>query len=233
MIAGGEVWVEGDFGPAFARDGVALAAGAVTEALAGIKGALEGLPMERAGVRVFGIAALRPWLAVDGAVGRVAAGVLGAGCRAVRAVLFDKTAEMNWRLGWHQDRTICLERRLDVPGFGPWSVKSGLLHVAPPFDVLAGMVTVRVHLDDVPKENGPLAVAPGSHRLGRVAEGSIGVAVRKCGVRVCLARAGDVWVYSTPILHMSEAAVMPRRRRVLQVDFSAQELPGGLRWSGV
>ena len=66
------------------------------------------------------------------------------------AVLFDKTEETNGGLGRHQDRTICVQRRLDAEGFGPWLEKSGLSHVAPPFAVLAGIVTVRVHLDDVP-----------------------------------------------------------------------------------
>jgi hypothetical protein len=45
---------------------------------------------------------------------------------------------------------------IDVDGFGPWSVKSGMDHVKPPFDLLASMVTVRVHLDAVPLTNVPL-----------------------------------------------------------------------------
>jgi hypothetical protein len=35
------------------------------------------------------------------------------------------------------------------------------LYVAPPFEVLARMVTLRLHLDDVPATNAPLLVAPG------------------------------------------------------------------------
>jgi hypothetical protein len=49
----------------------------------------------------------------------------------------------------------------------------------------------------------------------------------------CLAEAGDVWLYATPILHASEAAVEARHRRVLQVDFAVGELPGGLKWLGI
>ena len=37
-------------------------------------------------------------------------------------------------------------RRVEVEGFGPWTVKSGLLHVAPPFDLLAGIGNVSVVL---------------------------------------------------------------------------------------
>jgi hypothetical protein len=38
---------------------------------------------------------------------------------------------------------------------------------------------------------------------------------------------------STPILHCSEAAGEPAHRRVLQVDFAAADLPGGLAWLGI
>ena len=139
----------------------------------------------------------------------------------------------NWGLPWHQDRTIVVTRRVEVAGFGPWTVKSGLLHVAPPFDLLAGMVTLRVHLDPVPETNAPLLIAPGSHRLGQLPEGEVKSVVRRCGSVTCLADAGDVWLYSTPILHCSEAARDPAHRRVLQVDFAAGDLPGGLTWLGV
>ncbi|GGI93982.1 hypothetical protein GCM10007973_32730 [Polymorphobacter multimanifer] len=95
------------------------------------------------------------------------------------------------------------------------------------------MVTLRVHLDDVPATNSPLLIAPGSHKHGRVPVGAIDAVVRQCGTYTCLADAGDVWAYATPILHASEAAAMPARRRVLQVDFAAEDLPGGLEWLGV
>ena len=120
----------------------------------------------------------RRLLASSGPVGVVAASVLGEACRPVRAVLFDKTTATNWSVAWHQDRTIAVMERVDVEGFGPWTVKSGLLHVAPPFDLLAGMLTLRVHLDPVPETNAPLLVARGSHRLGRIAQQRY---TRSCG----------------------------------------------------
>lgn len=195
--------------------------------------ALVDLPPDQAGIRLHGIAALRPLLAPSGPVGRIAASVLGEHCRPVRAILFDKTAATNWALPWHQDRTIAVTRRVDVPGFGPWTTKRGLLHVAPPADLLAGMVTLRVHFDPVPPTNAPLLVAPGSHRIGLIPESELKRVVEKCGTAVCLAEAGDVWLYSTLILHCSEAASDPAHRRVLQVDFAVGDLPGGLDWLGV
>jgi len=95
------------------------------------------------------------------------------------------------------------------------------------------MVTLRVHMDDVPATNAPLLIAPGSHAEGRVSVGAIQEVVRRRGTRVCIAEAGDVWLYATPILHASEAAAVPGSRRVLQVDFAAENLPDGLEWLGV
>jgi ectoine hydroxylase-related dioxygenase (phytanoyl-CoA dioxygenase family) len=95
------------------------------------------------------------------------------------------------------------------------------------------MATLRVHLDDVGADNAPLLVAPGSHRLGIVTADRIAASVETCGVSDCLAEAGDVWLYATPILHASEAARRPTHRRVLHVDFAAFDLPGGLEWLGV
>ncbi len=95
------------------------------------------------------------------------------------------------------------------------------------------MVTLRVHLDRVDTDNAPLLVALGSHRLGIVAAGSAEEAASRCVLHTCVAEPGDVWLYATPILHASNATAKPERRRVLQVDYSASELPGPLEWSGV
>lgn len=185
-----------------------------------------------AGTRLHGDARLAQLLESTGPIGRLVAARLGAATRPVRAILFDKSPQTNWGLGWHQDRTIAVRERRDVPGFGPWSVKRGMFHVAPPVVLLERMLTIRVHLDDVPTDNAPLLVAPGSHRLGRVAEADIEACVERCGVEACLADAGDVWLYSTPILHASKVSRRSGRRRVLQVDYAAEELPGGLEWLG-
>lgn len=194
---------------------------------------LARLPKDRAGVRLGAMPDLNPHLASTSPVGALASRLLERDGQAVRAILFDKSEGNNWSLAWHQDRTICARDRRDVAGFGPWSIKGGLHHVAPPFDVLARMVTLRIHLDDVPVTNAPLLVAVGSHRRGRIPVEQISQVVAQCPIACCLARAGDVWAYSTPILHASQAADPPAQHRVLQVDFSGESLPGGLRWLGV
>src|SRR5207344_3420774 len=98
----------------------------------------------------------------------LARAAIGLPTRAVRGILFDKTPAANWKVAWHQDRTIAVRKRLDTPGFGPWSEKLGVAHVEPPVEILERMVTLRVHLDDCPAANGPLRLLPGSHLRGRL-----------------------------------------------------------------
>jgi hypothetical protein len=218
----------------FEPDGAQHFSGAMTQAdLDLLEKAFATLPDEQVGLRLHGIEALYAILAPAGSIGRIAASVLGGACQPVRAVLFDKTETTNWSLPWHQDCTIVVTARHEIEGFGPWTVKDSLVHVAPPIEILAGMVTLRAHLDAVPINNAPLLVAPGSNHFGRIAEPDIPNVVARCGVATCLAERGDVWLYATPILHASQVATEPRRRRVLQVDFAVGSLPGGLEWLGV
>lgn len=128
---------------ALGRDGAEHFPGAAAACLRQLHTIAAELSQDSAGVRVTGVAALRPLLASGGLIGRLAAAALGTDCQAVRAILFDKTAAANWSLAWHQDRTICVKRRSEVDGYGPWTIKAGLHHVAPPYELLSRMVTLR------------------------------------------------------------------------------------------
>jgi hypothetical protein len=185
---------------------------------------------DRPGARLGAIVGLAALLAP---ADHLARSLVGPAARAVGAKLFDKSPARNWALGWHQDRTIAVRRRFDVPGFGQWTLKSGIPHCVPPFGFLERSLTLRIHLDPVGPGNAPLLVAPGSHRLGPVPEPDIAGAVLRFGAHACLAEAGDVWAYGAPILHASDRSARPARRRVLQLLYSADDLPGGLEWLGV
>ena len=186
-----------------------------------------------AGVRITHDEILSRILAPDSTMDRIAKSRLGDDAQPVRAILFDKRPGANWALGWHQDRTIAVRSRIEVPGFGPWSRKSGIDHAEPPFEYIEQMITLRAHLDACGSDNAPLLIAPGSHRLGRIPVQDVeGVVFRREAV-ACLANAGDIWVYASAILHASNAAESPTHRRVLHVDYSAGRLPGGLEWFGV
>ena len=187
----------------------------------------------RSGVRVSASVALSPLLATKDPIGGVAAKALGSAARPVRTLLFDKTTKNNWTVAWHQDRTIAVRERRDVPGFGPWSMKAGVVHVEPPYALFQNMVTLRVHLDVCDAENAPLMIAPGSHKLGRIPATEAATVAQKLGTHVCIADAGDIWLYAAGIIHASERAHRPRRRRVLQIDYANVDLPGGLAWQGI
>lgn len=185
------------------------------------------------GTRLVNDSSLTALLRSDGTLQAVARSKLGDGARPVRAILFDKRPESNWALGWHQDRTIAVRARIETTGFGPWSAKAGIVHVEPPFALLENMVTLRAHLDDCGEDNAPLLIVPGSHRLGRIPAAEVSALAERLGSHACLARASDVWLNATTIVHASKASQAPSRRRVLHVDYSAEELPGGLDWLGV
>ncbi len=218
--------------PDFEVDGAALHRGAALSILPALERLSDSLPQGCAGLRLRDAPGLADLLAPGSSLQRAAARYRGESIRPVRAILFDKSATANWALGWHQDRTIAVAARVDTPGYGPWSVKHGIQHVEPPFDIIDAMVTLRVHLDVVSHDNAPLRIVRGSHRLGRVAEGDLKKVVAHGMIGECLASAGDVWAYSTPIIHASRTA-KGHRRRVLEIDWSNQFLPGVLEWHGI
>lgn len=201
--------------------------------LAHLDQALSCAGVGRPGVRLTGIPALSEFLSPAGSVVRLVRTYLSPVARPVRALLLNKTHDQNWSLGWHQDRTMAVRKRIETPGFSNWTVKSGIQHVEPPLEILERMLTLRIHLDPVGPANAPLLIAPGSHRLGRIAESEIAATVERLGTHACLAGCGDIWLYATLILHASEAAAEPATRRVLQVDYSGELLPPPLEWLGV
>jgi hypothetical protein len=218
----------------FARDGAVHFPGVLSaDDLAALRDLADQVVGARPGARLRDAPVLDDILATTGPVGALAARLTSQTARPVRAVMFDKTPDANWAVAWHQDRTLPVAERVEVEGFGPWSTKDGLLHVAPPFEILARMITLRIHLDPVALGNAPLRVALGSHSLGRVSAEEAAERAAAHPVIDCLAAPGDVWAYATPILHASDRAEPPRRRRVLQVDYADFELPGGLAWIGV
>jgi ectoine hydroxylase-related dioxygenase (phytanoyl-CoA dioxygenase family) len=155
---------------------------------------------------------------------------LGTSARVVRSLLFDKNPAANWKVPWHQDLTIAVRERREVEGFGPWSVKAGVVHVQPPVRVLAGMLTVRLHLDDCGPENGPLRVLPGSHKLGVLDAAAIADARSRITEATCTVGAGGVVLMRPLLLHASAPATVAGHRRVIHLEFAAADLPGGLEW---
>jgi hypothetical protein len=161
----------------------------------------------------------------------IASAVIGGSARPVRAVFFDKTIDSNWYVTWHQDLTIAVKERVELPGFGPWSVKDAIPHVQPPVEILSEMISLRLHLDLCSELNGAIKFIPGSHNLGVLDTEQIAEIRTEKAAVCCPAERGDVIVMRPLILHSSSRATEPVHRRVLHVEYAGNPLPSGLEWS--
>jgi hypothetical protein len=166
----------------------------------------------------------------QGSLGRYLWSLVGRDLVAVKATMFDKTAGSNWRVQWHQDRAIPIKERMDVPGYGPWSTKSGSLHVEPPSRVLEQMIAVRVHLDACGAENGPLRVVPGSHRLGKISDSRIAQIAAATPPAELLAEQGAILLMRPLLLHASSPSLDAAHRRVLHIELAPRESISPLQW---
>lgn len=151
--------------------------------------------------------------------------VLGRNAGIVRVLYFDKPPGRSWSLPWHQDRTIAVKRN-DLPStkFGKPTFKAGVPHVEAPVSLLENMLTLRIHLDPMTADNGPLSVIPGSHRADRSAE--------RPPVELHVA-AGDV-LAMRPLLSHSSSVSRPGtclHRRIIHVECGpGAELPDDYHW---
>jgi ectoine hydroxylase-related dioxygenase (phytanoyl-CoA dioxygenase family) len=155
--------------------------------------------------------------------------VLGPRCFAVRGIFFNKTRSSNWKVVWHQDLTIAVRERRDVDGFGPWTMKAGIVHVQPPAEVMAGILAIRLHLDESGLDNGPLRVVPVSHRQGRLSAEQVAGWPKEDSV-TCTVPRGGALIMRPLLLHASSACATPKSRRVIHLEFASAELPHGLIW---
>lgn len=160
----------------------------------------------------------------------LAQAILGPEARAVRVILFDKSAEANWGVPWHQDLNIAVRGGSTPPGYGARTVKQGVPHIVPPQAVLESMITLRLHLDPCGVEDGPLEVAPGSHQLGVLSPSPDDLARWESAAVVCLADPGDVLLMRPLLFHRSLKAKDPNGRLVLHVEYAAASLAGDLQW---
>ena len=168
-------------------------------------------------------------LARSEAIRNLARPALGDNCFAVRGILFNKTEEANWKVTWHQDCVIAVAARIEIPGWGPWSIKAGVHHVRPASDLMSRMLAVRIHLDDCNADNGPLRVVAGSHKHGFLSDRQIQDWLKN-GAVTCVASRGDAILMRPLLLHSSSPATVPGSRRVIHLEFAADELPNGVEW---
>jgi ectoine hydroxylase-related dioxygenase (phytanoyl-CoA dioxygenase family) len=146
----------------------------------------------------------------------------------VKSIYFDKPEHSNWFVAWHQDLTISVDKKLELPGFGHWTIKQDQYAVQPPLSILENIFTIRIHLDDTNEENGALRVIPGSH-LKRVHTLSSKESANE--EETCRVKSGGIMIMRPLLQHASNRTTSKNRRRVIHVEFSNVNLPGGLLWA--
>ena len=154
--------------------------------------------------------------------------ILGDQFGLVRVLFFDTPPDRSCALPWHKDTAIAVKDNSTASAFfSRPTVKAGVPHVVACDKVLRQMLTLRVHLDDVTDENGPLRVIPGSHVSGT----SEGVGADQAAT--IYATAGDVLAMRPLISHCSGASLpgSTLHRRILHLEFSADaSLADGFQW---
>jgi ectoine hydroxylase-related dioxygenase (phytanoyl-CoA dioxygenase family) len=160
----------------------------------------------------------------------MAQAVLGKSAFPFRATLFDKTPDANSLLSWHQDTALPFQEKVESPGWGPWSVKDGVIYAQAPAGALEQVLALRLHLDDCTEENGPLRVLPGTHGLGLLSDADIERhATYKQPVDCLLARGGVVALRPLAV-HASSKSRSQVSRRVLHIEYATRrDFPGGLQ----
>jgi len=151
----------------------------------------------------------------------IARGVLGIGAFPFHATLFDKSPGANWLVAWHQDTALPLRARRDIPDWGPWSVKEGVIYAHAPARVLCQVLALRVHLDDSTEQNGPLRVLPKTHTLGALSDEAIQQLAAEVPTVNCTELQGGVLAMRPLLIHASSKSQMANPRCVLHIEYAA------------
>ena len=147
----------------------------------------------------------------------------------VKSIYFDKPEKSNWYVAYHQDLMISVDRKVDLPNFGPWTIKQNQFAVQPPLHILENVYTIRIHLDDTDENNGALKVVPKSHAKGIYRPETIDWNVET--EEICKVEKGGIMIMKPLLLHGSNRTTNGKKRRVIHIEFSDMELPEELNWS--
>jgi ectoine hydroxylase-related dioxygenase (phytanoyl-CoA dioxygenase family) len=147
----------------------------------------------------------------------------------VKSIYFDKPAQSNWFVAYHQDLTISVDQKIELTNFGPWTVKQNQFGVQPPLEVLKSIITIRIHLDNTDENNGALKVIPGSHLKSIYRPETIDW---NSETEVsCSVPEGGIMIMKPLLLHSSNRTTNNQKRRVIHLEFSNLELPNELKWA--
>ena len=147
--------------------------------------------------------------------------VLGPHAFPFRATLLDKSPDSNWLVVWHQDTALPLQTRLNLPGWGPWSVKEGIDYAHAPADALHQVLALRVSLDDSTLDNGPLRVLPKTHTIGVLSDDRIHELSQTIAPVECACPKGGIVAMKPLTVHASSKSASEGPRRVLHIEYAA------------
>ncbi|MDA8745953.1 phytanoyl-CoA dioxygenase family protein [Rubripirellula amarantea] len=154
--------------------------------------------------------------------------VLGDRFGLVRVLFFDKPPDRTWALPWHKDTAVAVrDNSLESASFSRPTTKASVPHVVASDNLLTRMLTLRVHLDEVTDENGPLRVIPRSHASSTCDGDGVEAA------ETIHSAPGDVLAMRPLLTHSSGSSQKgtTRHRRILHLEFAAdRELPDGFAW---
>ena len=100
-------------------------------------------------------------------------------------------------------------------------MKSGVLYAHAPAWALAGVIALRVHLDDSTHTNGPLRVLPDTHIRGVLGDDEIERLCAEIEAVDCVATAGGVVAMRPLTVHASSKTRDDRSRRVLHIEYAS------------
>lgn len=166
-------------------------------------------------------------LACDGRLLGIARQVLGPRAFPFRATLFDKSPMRNWLIAWHQDTALPLCERHELAGWGPWSVKDGVIYAHAPASALGQIMALRIHLDESTGQNGPLRVLPRTHTMGVLNDEDIHKLSTEIRAVTCTVAPGGVLAMRPLVVHASSKSRIASPRRVLHIEYAAQPTLAG------
>jgi ectoine hydroxylase-related dioxygenase (phytanoyl-CoA dioxygenase family) len=147
----------------------------------------------------------------------------------VKSIYFAKPETSNWYVSYHQDLTISVDKKIELENFGPWTTKQNQFAVQPPIEILENIFTIRIHLDDTDEKNGALRVIPKSH-LKKIYRPET-IDWNNETETTCKVEKGGIMIMKPLLLHSSSRTTSNKKRRVIHIEFSNQELPKGLKWA--
>ncbi len=149
----------------------------------------------------------------------------------VRVLYFDKPPGQGWSLSLHRDRTIAVREHHDPPDpFSKATRKAGVAHVEATDELMSQMLTLRLHLDPMRADNGPLFIVPRSHLTTQ--NGGVEPAAKE-DIQTIYCRAGDIFAMRPLLSHGSHATdpATHLRRRVLHLEIAPRNaLPAPYHW---